>query len=55
VAVLSDPTSPGAKCDLEDTQRAARALSFTLRVWAVRTPRDLDEAFAGMRREGAEP
>jgi putative ABC transport system substrate-binding protein len=54
VAVLSDPTSPGAKRDLEETQRAARALSFKLRVWAVRTPRDLDEAFAGMRRDGAD-
>jgi putative ABC transport system substrate-binding protein len=54
VAVLSDPTSPGIGRDLEETQSAARALGFRLHVWTVRAPKDLDEAFAGMRRERAE-
>ena len=54
VAVLSDPTSPGTARDLEETQTAARALGVRLQVWTVRAPRDLDEAFARMRKERAE-
>jgi putative ABC transport system substrate-binding protein len=54
VAVLSDPMSPGTSRDLEEAQSGARALGFRLQVWTVRTPTDLDEAFAGMKRERAE-
>jgi putative ABC transport system substrate-binding protein len=54
VAVLSDPTSPGTGRDLEETQSASLVLGFRLQVWTVRAPKDLDEAFAGMRRERAE-
>jgi putative ABC transport system substrate-binding protein len=54
LAVLAEPTSPGTGRDLGETQSAARVLGFRLQLWTVRTPKDLDEAFAGMRRERAE-
>ena len=53
VAVLRNVENPVSEVFLRETDTAARILGVELQVVGVRTPEDLDSAFAAMTREGA--
>jgi putative tryptophan/tyrosine transport system substrate-binding protein len=53
VAVLWNPTNPSNVPQLREAQVAAQALGLRLQSWEVRSPNDLDPAFAAMTREHA--
>ncbi len=53
VAVLSNPDSPASPFLLRETQAAAQALAVKLQVLEVRSPNELEGAFAAMTRERA--
>jgi putative ABC transport system substrate-binding protein len=49
VAVLANPTNPSTTAQLRETQRAAQALQVQLHLVEVRSPHELDSAFAAIR------
>jgi putative ABC transport system substrate-binding protein len=51
VGVLRNPGNPAARLQLGETERAAHSMGVRLWVSDVREPRQLEEAFAVMRRE----
>jgi putative tryptophan/tyrosine transport system substrate-binding protein len=52
VAVLNDPTTPGATREVkEDLTVAARALGLTIRTWEVRAVEDFDRTFAEINKD----
>jgi putative ABC transport system substrate-binding protein len=52
VAVLNDPTTPGATREVkEDLPVAARALGLSMRAWEVRTAEDFDRTFAQVKQD----
>jgi ABC-type uncharacterized transport system substrate-binding protein len=52
VAILNDPTTPGATRELkEDLPVAARALKLTIQAWEVRTAEDFDKVFAALNKD----
>jgi ABC-type uncharacterized transport system substrate-binding protein len=52
VAILNDPTTPGATRELkEDLPVAARALKLTIQAWEVRTAEDFDRVFAALNKD----
>jgi len=53
VAVLRNPTNPGAALSLSETEVAARALGVRLQLLEVRTPEELDGAFGAAARDRA--
>jgi ABC-type uncharacterized transport system substrate-binding protein len=46
VAILTNPTSPGATSDVDDTREAARTIRQDLQIVNARSDRELDAAFA---------
>ena len=54
VAVLSNPTAPVHATFLKDLEVAARTLGVRLQPIDVRTPKDIESAFAAMTKERAE-
>ena len=53
VALLWDPTEPGRRAEVNVIEAAARALEVPLQLLEVRSPQDIDSAFAAMSRERA--
>ncbi len=53
VAVLWDPGHPGGRHQVNEAQAAARTLGVQLQLVEVRSPGQLDGAFAAMARDGA--
>ncbi len=53
VAVLSNPDSPASPVLLRETEAAAQALAVKLQLLEVRSPNELEGAFAAMTRERA--
>jgi putative ABC transport system substrate-binding protein len=52
VAVLNDPTTPGATREVkEDLPVAARALGLSMRAWEVRTAEDFDRTFVQVKQD----
>jgi putative ABC transport system substrate-binding protein len=54
VAILANPANPSTTVQLRETQRAAQALHVQLHLVEVRSPQELDHAFAAIRRVRAE-
>jgi len=50
IAVVTNPVFPGVRESVTDTVSAARTLGVTVRSFEVRTPAELETAFAGMIR-----
>jgi ABC-type uncharacterized transport system substrate-binding protein len=48
IAILANPTHPGDRLELADSQEAAKRLGIRLQYWPVRDVQELEAAFAGM-------
>jgi putative ABC transport system substrate-binding protein len=54
IAVLANPANPGNVLAVEDVQAAARASGVQLELLKVRSPGDLDDAFAAITKQRAQ-